>query len=214
MKIVLTCGPAWEPIDAMRRLTNASTGRLGTQLAEAFLDAGHQVHLFRGETSTAPLPRGPALLHPFGTNDDLARALEALARHEAIDALLHAAALCDFRVAAARAPDGTDVSGPKIASRSGPLLLELEPATKVLPHLRHWFPRARVVGWKYELNGGRHDALQAAWRQIAEAGTDACVVNGKAWGDGFGLCTPPDRVTGCGNAEELAATLRHFLEGR
>jgi phosphopantothenoylcysteine synthetase/decarboxylase len=35
MKIVITAGPAWTPIDGMRRVTNASTGRLGTILAEA-----------------------------------------------------------------------------------------------------------------------------------------------------------------------------------
>ena len=53
---------------------------------------------------------------------------------------------------------------------------------------------ARLIGWKYELNGTRADALAKAWKQLRENGTDACVVNGRAYGTGFGYCTPPDHI--------------------
>lgn len=213
MNVLITTGPAWEPLDGMRRLTNASTGRLGSLLTDAFAGAGHQVVLLRGEGSTAPLPQGPGPfeVRTFGTNDDLAKALETLAARGRVDAVLHAAALCDFRVATVRNADGTDVRGAKIPSRGGNLFLELEPATKVLPSLRKWFPDALLVGWKYELAGTRDDALRAVWRQLAEADTDACVVNGNAWGTGFAVCEPPDRVTPCSDSGELSAVLLALL---
>ena len=75
----------------------------------------------------------------------------------------------------------------KSPTRSGELTLTLEPTVKVLPRLRAIFPKAKIVGWKYELDGTRDNALALAARQIAECHTDACVVNGAAWGAGFGF---------------------------
>ena len=212
MTVVVTCGPAWEPLDGMRRLTNASTGRLGAQLAKALTDAGHRVLVLRGDGATAPAPSRAAEVTAFGTNDDLARLLLSLREREPVHALLHAAALCDFRVAEVLDSQGVALRESKIPSRSGRIRLELEPATKVLPRLREWFPRARIAGWKYELNGGRDEALGAAWRQLREAGTDACVLNGAAWGPGFAWCELPGLVTPCADGEALAERILGWLE--
>jgi phosphopantothenoylcysteine synthetase/decarboxylase len=38
MKILITAGPTSEKIDAVRRITNRATGRLGALIAEAFCD--------------------------------------------------------------------------------------------------------------------------------------------------------------------------------
>lgn len=212
--VVVTCGPAWEPIDGMRRLTNASTGGLGRSLAEAFQAAGHRVVMCRGDASTAPLP-GPGIeVVSFGTNDQLAERLEELAGRLRVDAVFHAAALCDYRVARVLDAAGHEVRAAKLPSRGGALRLELEPATKVLPRLRSLFPQAWIVGWKYELNGDRSAAVSAAWRQLDEAGNHACVVNGTAWGPGFGLCRRADQVTPYADAAELARGLVSGLADR
>lgn len=212
MNLIVTCGPAWEPLDGMRRLTNASTGRLGSVLADAFAGAGHRVTLFRGELSTSPLPEAPVEIIPFSTNDDLATQLAGWPENSRVDAVFHAAALCDFRRARVRSEHGDWIEARKLPTRKGPLLVELEPATKLLPRLRDWFPFARIVGWKYELDGGREAALAAVVRQWNEAATDACVLNGAAWGPGFALCEPPARVTPCPGAPELAGALLEWLD--
>jgi phosphopantothenoylcysteine decarboxylase/phosphopantothenate--cysteine ligase len=211
MTVVITCGPAFEPIDEMRRLTNASTGRLGSLLAESFTTAGHEVLLLRAEGSTAALPTGRVEVSRFGTNDDLARQLREVSQRRSIDAVLHAAALCDFKVTAIRNAHQADLRGAKVSSRAGLLTLELQPATKVLPQLKEWFPKARIVGWKFELTGSRQDALRAAERQFAEAGTDACVLNGRAWGQGFGLRDRSGALQECADATALAGALLAWL---
>lgn len=212
MNIIITCGPAWEPLDGMRRLTNASTGRLGTTLADAFAAAGHRVTVFRSDTATAPLPSPPAEVHSFGTNDDLAGMLHGWSRRLPVDVIFHAAALCDFKPAAIRSADGSVLSARKLPTRAGTVTVELVPATKVLPSLREWYPSARIVGWKYELEGGRTQALAAAWRQIQEARTDACVLNGAAWGQGFALCEAPALISPCADTQELARMLLARME--
>ena len=41
MNCVVTAGPTYEPLDEVRRLTNFSTGRLGTELANTLTRHGH-----------------------------------------------------------------------------------------------------------------------------------------------------------------------------
>lgn len=218
MKVFVTTGPAWEPLDGMRRLTNASTGALGSLLSDRLVKAGHEVVLFRAEASTAPGPRLPVEVVSFGTNDDLVAALSAQADGRGVQdpagAVLHAAALCDFRVTRVSDANGHMLARGKISSRQGRVVVELEPATKVLPQLRSWFPKAWIVGWKYEVEGFRDDALVAAGRQISEAGVDACVINGPAWGEGFGFLGRAGEVRTCGDREALAALLLGELSRR
>lgn len=214
MRLLITFGPGFEPIDQARRLTNFSTGKLGSQLANHFHQLGWDVHCLRAEGATYSGPLDAGEVEPFTTNDDLTLRLERIGRGPRVDAVFHAAALCDFRVARIVNPMGEQVSSPKIATRDGRLTLELEPATKVLPRLRGWFPEATIVGWKYELAGGRDDAFAKAWRQLAECGTEACVLNGAAHGPGFTICQPEYRVRPCDSVEELAAGLHQLVLSR
>ena len=49
------------------------------------------------------------------------------------------------------------------------------------------FPASIIVGWKFEIDGTPADVLAKGKRQIDECLTDACVLNGKAYGAGFGV---------------------------
>ncbi len=211
MKIIVTCGPSYEPIDGARRMTNMSTGKLGVTLANFLTQAGHDVVCLRGEGSTFAGPVHASRVEPFATNDDLGRCLESISRAEDIDALFHAAALCDYRVDRVLSARGEAMSSPKFATRDGRLHLVLAPATKILPTLHALFPRARIVGWKYELAGNRNDAFAKAWKQIRDCQTDACVLNGAAYGGGFALCRPGGRVDSCPDTPALCDTLLDWL---
>lgn len=214
MRIIITCGPSYEPIDGARRLTNMSTGRLGVTLANFLTDAGHEVICLKGEGSTYPGAVRAARLETFATNDDLAQALESISRLETIDAVFHAAALCDYRVEQALNDAGETITSPKFATRDGRLHLVLAPAMKVLPKLRGWFPHARIVGWKYELAGTRDDAFAKAWKQIHDGPTDACVLNGAAYGEGFAICHAGGQVESCPDTPALCQALLEGLLSR
>lgn len=187
MRIVITSGPSYEPIDQVRRLSNFSTGELGTLLAEAFAEAGHSVVCFRGVASTFPPPLWPVEVIPFTTNDDLAAGLQRLPAREEATIILHAAALCDFKVREMVDEKGDVVQGDKVSSRGGTLKLTLEPAPKLIAALRRMFPSSILVGWKYELDGTANEVRAKGRQQMDECLTDACVLNGQAYGSGFGL---------------------------
>jgi len=204
---VITCGPAHAPIDSVRRITNFATGEIGTILSEEFIARGFEIVCFRGEGSIAPAPEGVEV-HGFTTNESLAHGIRELKRTP--DVIFQAAALCDFEVADI---GGVEIKN-KLTSLSNQIVLTLQPALKILPNLRGLFPAAKIIGWKYELDGSQPDALACAYRQLAECRTDACVVNGSAYGQGFGIVlagsggivhSPDKKTLACTLADHFAA---------
>lgn len=191
MNCVVTAGPTYEPLDEVRRLTNFSTGRLGTELGNYLTARGHNVTLLIGETSVYAGYRKARRVETFTTTADLRDKLKSLATKK-VDAIFHAAAVSDFAFGRVFEPnDNGKVSeskeAKKISTRRGKLLIELLPTAKIIAELRGWYPKTKIVGWKFEADGSRADALAAAQKQIADCSTDLCVVNGPAYGEGFGL---------------------------
>ncbi|HEY1171375.1 MAG TPA: phosphopantothenoylcysteine decarboxylase [Verrucomicrobiae bacterium] len=185
MRIVITCGPSYEPVDEVRRLTNFSTGELGVLLANRLTADGHEVFCLKGEAATYAGACRAHHLISFSTNDNLLANLQAISKQGEIGAVLHCAALCDFKVKQVQNATGEKLTERKVSSRAGDLTIVLEPASKVISHLRRLFPEARIIGWKYELDGTREDALAKGRKQIEENATDLSVVNGRAFGKGF-----------------------------
>ncbi|MFM8830330.1 MAG: phosphopantothenoylcysteine decarboxylase [Spartobacteria bacterium] len=200
---VVTCGPASAPIDSVRRITNFATGEIGAILSQALQEAGWEVICLLGEGSTFPALAGIDV-RVFSTNDSLAALFQRLPAVP--KAIFHAAALCDFQVASIEGAAGMK----KIPTRDGALTLHLEPAPKILPRLREWFPGAFIVGWKYELDGDRSAALAKGQAQIRECRTDACVVNGAAYGEGFGILLPNGALREVADKRGVAAALLNY----
>lgn len=191
MNCIVTAGPTFEPLDDVRRLTNFSTGRLGTELANFLVARGHKVILLIGEMATFPGERKAQKVELFSTGTDLGEKINLLSEKK-VDAIFHAAAVGDFSFGRVFEPGepGKLVEirdRKKISTRQGILLAELQPTPKILFGLRGLFPKATIVGWKYEADGTRADAVAAGQRQIVDCSTDYCVVNGPAYGEGFGL---------------------------
>lgn len=214
MRCIVTAGPTYEPLDDVRRLTNFSTGRLGTEFTNQLSACGHEVTLLIGEQATWHGERNAARVGTFSTTADLREQLSQLAI-ESIDAIFHAAAVSDFTFGKVFRRNGNDLeameSG-KFSTRGESLLVELIPTSKIIAELRGWFPRATIVGWKYEVDGTRDEAIEKASRQIFENQTDACVANGPAYGEGFGLVTP-EGCTSIGDTPALYRALEEFASG-
>ena len=97
-KVLITAGPTFEPWDAVRGLTNRSSGKMGWALARAAWERGADVLLVAGPT---------ALSQPYGAR--IIAVETALQMREAvqtalpgIDVFIAAAAVADWRPAAAQ----------------------------------------------------------------------------------------------------------------
>ncbi len=193
MNCIVTAGPTFEPLDAVRRLTNSSTGRLGTEFANFLTDRGHQVRLLIGEQATWRGERRAQVVQSFTTTENLRERLQAV-RGPQVDGVFHVAAVNDFACAKAwersEAGEWREIRAAKLPSRLPSLLVELVPTPKVIGELRAWFPRALLVGWKLEMDGNPQSVLNKAAEQMTRNQTQACVVNGRGYGSGFGLVEP------------------------
>lgn len=211
MNCLVTAGPTYEPLDRVRRLTNSSTGELGIRLSQALMEAGHRVVLLLGELSSYPERPRADVVRRFGTTEELAQRLQQCAEEESCGAVFHAAAVSDFRPGAiwhGTAPgQGQRMQSGKIPSDLQPLWMELLSTPKLIERLRNWFPRAWIVGWKYVVDGTPAEALAAGWTQIRGCHTNACVVNGPAYGVGFALLEPGRPIQSFADRSSLARAL-------
>jgi phosphopantothenoylcysteine decarboxylase/phosphopantothenate--cysteine ligase len=69
------------------------------------------------------------------------------------------------------------------------------------------------VGWKFEVQGDRASAIRKAGEQIAECRMDACVANGPAYGDGYGLVRSSGQWEHCETRAGLFGALARLIEG-
>ncbi len=93
--MLVTAGPTYEPIDAVRGITNLSSGRMGYAVARAALEAGAQVTLVTGRTGLEP-PNGAAVVHVVTAEEMLDAVLRQIDR---CDIFIGVAAVADYRVA-------------------------------------------------------------------------------------------------------------------
>ena len=118
---------------------------------------------------------------------------------EGISAVFHAAAVSDF------AP--VQVLNGKIDSNT-PFTLKLKPTKKIINDLRNMYPNSLLIGWKYEIEGNHRSLLLKGQEQIERCGTDGCVLNGPAYGKGFGLLQ--DEIRHCDDEDVLFSNLITF----
>src|SRR5271154_6291965 len=104
MNCIVTAGPTFEPLDDVRRLTNFSTGRLGTELANFLTTRGHKVVLLIGEQATYSGKREAQLVKTFSTTADLRAKLKSFSNKK-VNAIFHAAAVSDFSFGKIFKPD-------------------------------------------------------------------------------------------------------------
>jgi len=206
-RIVITGGPSSEPIDGVRFITNQSTGELAVLIAQRFRAAGYAIELFLGRRS---IFRASSARF-FDTNEDLEGLLRGVVDREGVRAVLHAAALADFEVANIIV-EGQSQGTAKISSAATAIQLRLVPKAKVILRLRELFPAAWIIGWKFELDGSPDDVVNKGIQQIEKYATNACVVNGSAFGPGFGYCNSTGLVQSVRTKEELAELLLQVIQ--
>lgn len=94
VQVLITAGPTFEPIDAVRGITNKSSGKMGYAIARAALGAGAKVTLISGPVSL-PAPAGAEITHV----ETAAQMFEAVKRQVArADIYIGVAAVADYHV--------------------------------------------------------------------------------------------------------------------
>lgn len=162
-RVLVISGATAEPVDAVRVLTNRSSGRMGVELATAAYRMGAQVHLWNA-WGLVPLPDF-ARIERFETVETLLGLVRRNPPSE-FDVILMPAALSDFGPQALRG---------KISSDGAPPMLRLKALPKVIREVRRRAPKAVLVAFKAEADAGR--LLVRARDRLKDYGADLVVAN-------------------------------------
>jgi phosphopantothenoylcysteine decarboxylase/phosphopantothenate--cysteine ligase len=123
LKLLITAGPTFEAIDAVRGISNQSSGKMGYAVARAALEAGAEVTLVSGPTCLKP-PLGARTL-PTVSTQQMLEAVEA--EIDAADIFISVAAVADYYV--------LNPSESKIKKDAHILTLELAPNPDILANV-------------------------------------------------------------------------------
>ena len=123
LKVVITAGPTFEAIDAVRGITNSSSGKMGYAVTRAAIDAGADVTLVTGKTCLKP-PAGCTVL-PVLSTAEMQAAVESVIDDAHI--FIGVAAVADYYV--------LNPSEQKIKKDAHILTLELAPNPDILANV-------------------------------------------------------------------------------
>lgn len=171
-RILVTSGPTRAPLDAVRFLTNKSTGRLGSLIAEATVQAGGDVAFVYGRGSETPTVRGGYRDHlrllAIDTVDDLI----AVFKQElptGYDAVVHCMAVLDFAPATVREE--------KTSSDLTEWTIHLTPTPKAARLVKELAPRTFFIGFKLEVGREREQLIETARAWGSKNRADLVVAN-------------------------------------
>jgi phosphopantothenoylcysteine decarboxylase / phosphopantothenate---cysteine ligase len=162
VRFLITAGPTREPIDPVRYISNRSSGKMGYAIAEAALEAGHDVMLISGPVFIET-PHNAKLIS-VSTSDEM---FEAVHRHaDKSEICVLCAAVADYKPVRA--------SQTKIKKRSAKFSLDLVPTRDILDSLGHRQDRQFfLVGFAAETNNVEENAAQ----KLREKKCDIMVAN-------------------------------------
>jgi phosphopantothenoylcysteine decarboxylase/phosphopantothenate--cysteine ligase len=161
VRFVVTAGPTREPLDPIRYLSNRSSGKMGYAIAQAAIEAGHEVVLISGPVNI-DAPKGVTSV-AVSTSDEMH---DAVHRHLAgADVMVMCAAVADYKPAI--------VSEQKIKKHREPLSLDLVPTRDILASLGKEDRQFLLVGFAAETN----ELEENAQKKLREKNCDIIVAN-------------------------------------
>ncbi len=242
MKILVTAGNTLVLIDQVRAITNIFTGRTGATIALEAHDRGHSVTLLTSHPESV-LTEGSRLppeehwrLCRYTTFEDLQTLMEKEITQGNYEAIVHCAAVSDYRAAGIYAPvAGTtfneatgqwqasatptllDRMSGKVKSDEPELWLRLVRAPKLIDRIRSdWNFQGLLVKFKLEVGLNDQQLLEIAERSRVQSQANLMVANTLEGARSYAFVGP---MTADGQYErigraELAPCLLNAMEAR
>ena len=174
--ILITAGSTRGYLDAVRYITNTSTGKLGSEIALEAMGRGAVVTYIYGADSLFPvihersdLKASQLKLIGIETNNDLIEVLQEKLKNRKFDAIIHAMAVADYVPARAKQS--------KTSSQKKEWLVKLVKTPKVINTIRDSWPEALLVGFKLEVNRTKDEIIRIARRFLTKSKANLIVAN-------------------------------------
>lgn len=220
MKILITSGGTTEQIDSVRGITNHSTGKLGKEMTEHFLKAGHQVSLVTTKAAVKPNASEQLSIYHITNVASLIQTLKPLVENH--DVLIHCMAVSDYTPVymtdLEEVKETTDIETllkksnqeTKISSSSDVQVLFLKKTPKVISMVKEWNPNIQLIGFKLLVDVTEDQLISVAKDSLTKNKADYIVANDLATisADSHkALLVSKDEVLSLATKSEIAETL-------
>lgn len=223
MKILITFGGTREYLDAVRFITNMSTGKTGRVIAEHLSRAGHKVICLSGEGAVKP-EAGTGKIINFSGFSDLDLKMRKLLKSRTFDAVIHLAAVSDYspvsiKLGAKKLKPGRAV---KINSAADKMTIVLKRNFKILDKIKDYALKNKkpykplVIGFKLTASASKTEVIK---RVNSLKSADYVVHNDlgkmrKGKGHLFHVYRNGVKICDCPDAQELAKQLDRRIKAR
>jgi phosphopantothenoylcysteine decarboxylase/phosphopantothenate--cysteine ligase len=166
-KILITAGPTRAYLDAFRYITNPSSGKMGTSLAQSAIDRGADVTIVYGPGTSKPPSNANVI--PILSTEDMLEAVQKELKEKKYDAAILSAAAADYGL-----PHKTMEKTP---SGKNEWILHLKPLPKIVERVKKIDPDIYLVGFKAEYNISDEELIERAYDRLIGASMDLIVAN-------------------------------------
>ncbi len=201
INVCITSGGTSEAIDNVRKITNTSTGKLGSTIADAFIEAGFNVHFVYSKGSITP--NNQCEMYEVQSASSVNDQLESLFNNIKIDVMIHAMAISDYEVSSITSldfmaknllelfsnttPNEQDIKEVlripqqnkhgKISSNQNDLVITMKQTPKIIQNLKSKQENLYLIGFKLLSETTVESLIEAAHKQIKTANSDLVIAN-------------------------------------
>lgn len=169
LKILITAGPVWVPIDDVRVITNIFGGALGYIIADEAVGRGAQVKLLMGPGRTKFSGKEKFSVVNFKYYDDIYNLMKSEIIKGSYDIVIHSAAIPDY--IPVKAHNG------KIKSGKKELVIKFKTTKKIIDEVKKWDKNVLLVKFKLEVGLKKNKLIDLAFTAMKKSKADLIVAN-------------------------------------
>lgn len=218
--ILITSGATREYIDGVRFITNLSTGKTASSIANILLENNYKVTYLHGVNSI--IPKGKSINVEYRDFENLNNNIEALLKQNHFDCIIHAAAVSDYTIDKINSNNSTlnKSINSKINSGIDNLTINLKPTPKIVDKLKSLSVNKNVIlfAFKFSASDNFEESKNRVKKLFDHSSADYIILNNLQDRDkkdsqtNFMVFNKNELVTNVADATQLAKTIEQLIK--
>jgi len=185
MNIIITAGGTQESIDSVRKITNMSTGKLGTVISKQFtkvwdkvLNNTNKIFYICNKDSILP-PHNSAIELVLTTDmESVKEVVNQLLTEHTIDYFIHSMAVSDYKVEGAYKMDLSSIdTTTKMQSNNDEIYLKLIKTVKIIDSIKQLQPNIELISFKLRDRVTEQELIEIGTDQLHRTNSSLVIAN-------------------------------------
>ena len=210
MKILITSGGTREYLDDVRVLTNISSGKLGSIIADKLMESVNEIHYVTTKSSFLPKNNNKLIIHYVTNVQSVYDTMKELVPD--MDVVIHSMAVSDFGFK----PTGKKIKSDDIDGFIDTLKSTIYKTPKILSYIKNWNPNTYLISFKFEVGKNYNELIDIAYDSLIKNGCDLVVANDKKEMKNKNshvayIIDNNKNVISCSDKEDIATKIKNYM---